>query len=284
MTLDDAVALLASGRSPRHPYERELAFAMLAGLLAWPEEKYSKDVYSLATFNHIVKEIKREKGRFDSEDLGWIFNCYDENFIQKAVNDDLGTLQPDLRLMEYSLRYDSSRYIADLVRFLLSYKPSLGKRSGGATIEKAELFVNYIPFPGSMIEQYKYPYSVVGRRRVWAALKTTSSLQYVRHYHCNLEFMLDYRRRDYLPVLSRQSIERDVIIDFFRKSLFVQNELRRKLGHSMARASAFRFPDFVDPMPCPISPLATHLERKFDRMFREYVKNENKPLRHWNIL
>lgn len=148
MDFEAAVETLASGRPSAYAFEREIAYAVFSAALVWRWNADAVYGVNLVAVGRIADEYGRKDSRLDAT---WLSRAISWQQIDKflCLENFIGL---PLYVFDGDHSYDDGRYIADIVRFFVSYypdqetyqpRPSLGRAFtflNGATPEAAEDF------------------------------------------------------------------------------------------------------------------------------------------------
>ncbi len=168
--------------------------------------------------------------------------------------------------------YDATRYAADIVRFLLSYKPPSRDKRESASLGKASEFINRKGgFPTrDAVGKRTRQYSDSQHQEVWKAYKRTAAFQFVRYYDSDIPWLFDPADEHLLDRLRETAAKYDDIQGFFSRCLWVQNQLQGLLDRrSMAEEDYFAFPETVVPVRCRVP----RLPKGVYEVMRGYQRN-----------
>ncbi|WP_407531136.1 hypothetical protein [Methylobacterium oryzisoli] len=266
-----AVEILTGARAPQFGLEREFAVLAFSGWLNWPKEPYAPTNLVFHAINHALAAEQNKGGEIDAR---WLTQALEPKaYIAQLGPRDSGLLSlPMFEAVSGEWGYDDTRYVADIVRFLLSYRPPSRDKRESASLGKASEFINRKGgFRGrDGAGKRSREYSDSQHQEIWKAYKRTAAFQFVRYYDCDISWLFDPADEHLLDRPTETAARHEEIQGFFSRCLWVQTRLRELLDRrSMAKEDYFGLPDAVAPMPCRIP----RLSKGVYEAMRQYTRN-----------
>ena len=143
------------------------------------------------------------------------------------------------------------RTIADIVQFLISFNPDSDRFRDQASVKKAHFF--FCTTAGFGTKQ-----SLSWRRfsTIWGEFKGVAAFMYVNEYHFKRQMMFDPASPDFFDHIQRLLGDQTGLLRFFRQSLFVSNELVRRLDkRTWGKQDIPRFPHSLTPLAVANAPI-----------------------------
>ncbi|WP_336492180.1 hypothetical protein [Methylobacterium nigriterrae] len=271
MDVARAVEILTGARAPQYRLEREFAVLAFSGWLNWPKEPYAPTNLVLLAINQALVAEQNKEGDLDAR---WLTQALEPKSYIAQLTVGLGGLLsvPVFEAVSGEWGYDDTRYVADIVRFLLSYRPPSRDKRESASLGKASEFINRKGgFRGrDDAGKRSRGYSDSQHQEVWKAYKRTAAFQFVRYYESEILWLFDPCDEHLLDRLTETAAKREEIQGFFSRCLWVQTRLRDLLDRrSMAKEEYFGLPDSVTPMPCRIP----RLPKGVYEVMQQYTRN-----------
>ncbi|ULO23096.1 hypothetical protein [Methylocystis sp. SB2] len=252
MDLFTAVSVLTSDEEPKFRFEREFAAATFAGWLNWPREQFAAENVTLVALLHATAKMRTAGEQIDSH---WFSAVFEPETFLKQIPEGAISL-PDFWFINDGLgNFDETRYAADIVRFLLSYKSLKDDKRYGPSLGKASEFINqHGGFPGDkVISKRSLEYSDSAHQEVWRLYKKTSAFQFVRYYDSDITWLLDPCATSFFDELAQIASMTRSLQGFFSKARWVQEDLIRVIDRrSLSEADLFIFPESVIAQKCRV--------------------------------
>ena len=135
------------------------------------------------------------------------------------------------------------RHVADIVRFLISYDPGNTRFRDQASVKKAHFFF-------ANTRGFAKNQDLSWRRfsTIWGEFKGVAAFIYVNEYHFKRRMIFDPASPDFFDRIQLLLADRTGLLRFFRQSLFVSNELVRRLDkRTWGTHDIPRFPQSLTP-------------------------------------
>lgn len=251
MDVRRAVDILASDREPQFDLERELAVLAFSGWLNWPGQPYASTNLVFLGINHALVSWQSQ-GKMANDQ--WLAQFLEPHRYLEQLQKSI-LVVPEFFLISDELGFDETRYTADIVRFLLTFKPRSKDKRSKASLGKAMAFINRKGgFPGSgNIKRRTREYSDSQHQEIWKVFKKTAAFQFVRYYASEVDWLFDPADPQLMSRVAEMAAKRDRVKAFFARSVWVQARLAEILDRrSMAPEDFFTFPESVEPEPCPL--------------------------------
>ena len=248
MKIDEAVEILAMDRVASYPLQREFAVAAFSAWLNWPSEENATTAFLLIAVNRGVLHFEKKGLHVPTE---WLNQVYEpRNVITSVVS---GLSSPFFEELDFNPVYNDYRYTADIVRFLLTFKTSSNDKRKQASLGKAAIFLN--KHGGFVAGRYGRETNdwcaMTGHQSIWRKYKKSAALQFVRFYGTKLEWLLRPHDVDFLERLTALAARRQEIIDFFAKTLDIQDRLRAILDErSLGSNDHLTLPPTLKKLTC----------------------------------
>jgi hypothetical protein len=271
MNVARAVEILTGARTPQYELEREFAVLAFSSWLNWPNEPYTPTNLVFLAINHALVAEESKDGGLDGR---WLTQALDpKSYIAQLKVSGGGLLSlPMFETVSGEWGYDDTRYVADIVRFLLSYKPPSRDKRESASLGKASEFINRKGgFPArDGTGKRTREYSDSQHQEVWKAYKRTAAFQFVRYYDSGIPWLFDPCDEHLLDRLVETAAKCEEIRGFFSRCLWVQTHLRDLLDRrSMAKEDYFALPESVTPLRCRVP----RLSKSVYETMRQYKRN-----------
>jgi hypothetical protein len=157
-----------------------------------------------------------------------------------------------------------TRTVADIVRFLISYNPDSDRFRDQASVKKAHFF--FCSTSGFGVD---HPLSWRRFSTIWGEFKGVAAFIYVNEYHFKRQMIFDPASPDFFDRIQQLLGDRIGLLRFFRQSLFVSNELVRRLDkRTWGTHDIPRFPRSVTPLAVANAPIDHESMRKMGQYGR----------------
>jgi hypothetical protein len=144
-----------------------------------------------------------------------------------------------------------TRTVADIVRFLISYDPGNTRFRDQASVKKAHFFF-------ANTRGFAKNQDLSWRRfsTIWGEFKGVAAFIYVNEYHFKRRMIFDPAPPDFFDRIQLLLADRTGLLRFFRQSLFVSNELVRRLDkRTWGSHDIPRFPQSLTPLAVANAPI-----------------------------
>jgi hypothetical protein len=252
MDVFTAVSVLVSEEAPKFRFEREFAAATFAGWLNWPREPFAAENLTLVALLHATAKMRKAGEQIEPH---WFSAVFEPESFLKQIPEGAISIPDFWYINDGEGIIDDTRYAADIVRFLLSYKSLKNDRRHGPSLGKASEFINkHGGFPGDkVIPTRSLEYSDSGHQEVWRIYKKTSAFQFVRYYDSDISWLLDPRKSSFFDELAQIASMTHSLQTFFSKARWVQEHLIQVIDRrSLREADLFVFPESVSAQKCRV--------------------------------
>ncbi|WP_267427850.1 hypothetical protein [Methylobacterium sp. GC_Met_2] len=246
MRVEEAVEVLTSDRPSRYLFERELAVAAFSGWLNSPDDPQGATTTVFAALCGAVLQA-REHGI--NPPIEWLTEVYDDRAYMQLLENVIAI--PIFWLIDEHKSYNNCNYTADVVRFLLTFKPKSEDKRKRASLGKAWEFINKHGgfVRGNFGRDRKDWCSISNHQVLWRRYKRSAPLQCARFHGAKFDWYLDPRQPDFFQRLSATAARKQELKTFFSAALHFQLELKAIIDRrSMAANDFFQFPDMLTPL------------------------------------
>lgn len=254
MRVEDAVEVLTSDRPSRYLFEREFAVAAFSGWLNSPDDKQGATSTVFAAMCHAVLHVRKQG---IAPPVEWLSEVYEPQKYIKLLNEVI-TIPLFWQLDEHH-GYNNCNYVADVVRFLLTYNSKSLDRRKKASLGKAWEFINkHGGFVGGRFGHNKQDWCSISHHQVlWRRYKQSSPFQCARFHGAKFDWYLDPRLSDFLSILIETAARGQQIREFFCTALGFQTKLKAILDErSMGEEDFFVFPSSLTPLDRRMPPIS----------------------------
>jgi hypothetical protein len=234
-----------------HDFARPRALFEFANFLRFPRNAGAvKDATTLCTASYVTEflslsSLGRELLKTQQTDILLKF-ANPAEIIKLCLSENI------FQFHFYDYGDDSSRRtIADIVRFLISYNPDTTHSRDQASVKKAHYF--FRETSGFGVDQgFSWRRFCV----IWSEFKAVSAFIYVDEYHFRRQLMLDPASEVFFDRVEHILQNQTDLIRFFRQSLYVWNELTRRLDkRTWPAGDRPHFPRSMKPFPVTNAPI-----------------------------
>lgn len=268
MDVAEAIEILVDEAQPSLRFEKEIAVACFSN---WLNSRTEEIEPGEMIFITLLRFIERCKATKTSLDYDLISSTFDENVIfRKLFNQAISI--PDFWFIKSYSAYDETKYVSDIVRFMLSYSPRLADKRYQASLGKAFSFINeHGGFNRSELnDEQPYFCSQSTHQIIWKKFKQSSPFQYVRYYDSEIDWIIDPRADNYIEELSRYAKESKKISAYFSRCLWVQQQLQQKIDRRSMNSDDFLIlPSNLKPEECLVPAFAESAYKTL----RQYRRN-----------
>lgn len=225
MHINGIIAGLLEPQKALPPFQRQEFVIRLAMWLRFPSEPAMQSVACLAGYINYVNSHHRNKAIVDLPSA-------EAALLQRNLNMEhlsalLAGRQYSLPSFEY---FDEKRpgshvyqYMADIVRFLIWYKPDTIDKRKQASLHKAYFFLKDRGF------DHQTDWSRRWLIRQWKAYKSASPILYVNYYHADQDLLLNPETKDFRSRVDALTNDPKLIHSVLGKAKWVADRLSDRL-------------------------------------------------------
>lgn len=273
MNIERAIRILLDAEVNGIAYERELAVGAFASWINSSDEDCESESGFFVVLNRIWAKIRSEENEIDPSILKEFYNPSE---ISNILDRHWIAIPYKWQKHEFE-SYNEIDYVADIVRFMLSYNPPTKDKRLQASLGRAYDFINKhggFDRPKKLARSYKL--SPATHQQHWRMLKRSASFQFVRSWGNSLNWYIDPTSEEFLNVISDTAKNRDDLAMYFGKVLWTQQKLLERIDpRSMGED------DFVE-LPASLKPVAVNVPKFPKRGYealKDYQRNRAERLR-----
>jgi hypothetical protein len=273
MNIERAIRILLDVEITGIAYERELAAGAFASWINSSAEKYEAESGFFVVLNQIWAQIRSNGREIDPLILK---EFYDPLEISHILDNHWIAIPFKWQKHEFD-NYTEIDYVADIVRFMLSYNPPTKDKRLQASLGRAYDFINkHGGFDRPKEFQRFYKPSPATHQQQWKLLKKSASLQFVRSWGSSINWYIDPSSDGFIQQLSEIANNRTDLADFFGKVRWTQQRLLERIDPRSMSAD-----DFV-ALPANLQPVAVKIPKFPKRGYEaleSYERNRAERLR-----
>ncbi|WP_342110902.1 hypothetical protein [Methylobacterium sp. SI9] len=273
MKIERAIRILLGAEITGIAYERELAAGAFASWINSSDEDFEAQSGFFVVLNRIWALFRSEGKEIEPLILK---EFYDPVEISHIIDNHWIAIPYKWQKHEFE-NYNEIDYIADIVRFMLTYNPPTKDRRLQASLGRAYEFINKhggFDRPKGFIRYYKP--SPATHQQQWKMLKRSASFQFVRSWGSSIDWYIDPQADGFLQRIADIANDRGELIDFFGKVKWTQQKLIERIDPRSMTEN-----DFIE-LPTNLKPVAVKIPKFPKRGYEaleDYKRNRAERIR-----
>ena len=272
MDVQSAIEALIGDREPGYRYERAFAALAFSAWINWPKDRFAAANLVLVGITQALLRGKEGSGE-------WLPRALEpeQYWTQFGAERPAGISLPIHEEVRGEWGYDESRYVADVVRFLLTYKTRSADKRMRASLGRASEYINKrggFANRGDGIGKRTREWSTAKHQTVWTTYKRIAAFQFVRYYDSEIDWLFNPQDPSVLIRAMEVVEDRSKLLVYFGRVLWVQTKLIALLDpRSMSPSDHVVLPTALKPVPCRLP----RAPKNFYEVTGRYQRNRAEP-------